>query len=148
MDDLRDRFGRLDRIDAPDLWDEAVERAADPDELTRPIPDLGTGATSYAIRITLAAASVLTVALIGINLVINGGGKGVGGPTEAPSSVASPTPPPTPTLEPAPIDVGFIGLPPPGAAPSTPESGELVTSLVNRGNHPSMGWRVCTRMAG
>ena len=30
MDDLRDRFGRLDRIDAPDLWNEAVARAGEP----------------------------------------------------------------------------------------------------------------------
>jgi Tol biopolymer transport system component len=27
MDDLRDRFGRLDRIEAPDLWNEAVARS-------------------------------------------------------------------------------------------------------------------------
>ena len=36
---------------------------------------------------------------------------------------------PGPTLSPASMRVGFIGLPPKGATPSTPESGELVFSL-------------------
>ena len=56
MDDLRDRFGRLDRIDAPDLWNEAVERAA----------ELGVVARRPISRaFVLIAAALLLVALAG-----------------------------------------------------------------------------------
>jgi len=56
MDDLRARFGRLDRIDAPDLWNEAVERAA----------ELGTVARRPISRaFVLIAAALLVVALAG-----------------------------------------------------------------------------------
>ena len=132
MDDINERFRRLDGLAVPDLWNEATVRAADPDEVARrSLPDLDSGPMSYAVHITLAAAAVVAVAFLGINLLFTEGGNGVGGPTAAPSSISSPIPSPTPMpLEPSPIDVGFIGLPPPGAAPSTPESGELVTSFV------------------
>ena len=56
MDDLRDRFGRLDRIEAPDLWNEAVERAA----------ELGAVARRPMSRVfVLIAAALLLVALAG-----------------------------------------------------------------------------------
>lgn len=126
----------------PDLWQEAVARAAEPEELARrSLPDLDSTAMSNAVRITVAAAAVLTVALIGINLLFTGGGNRVGGPTVAPSSVPSATPSPTPTpLEPSTIEAGFIGLPPQGATASSPEDGVLVDSyLVGGGALPYRG---------
>lgn len=132
MPDLEDRFRRLDRLDVPDLWHEALARAAEPAELARrSLPDLGSGAMSTAVRITLAAAAVLAVAFVGFNLLLAGGTDRVGGPTAVPSSVPPSIPSPTATpLEPSAIDAGFIGLPPEGSTPSSPEDGVLVDSYV------------------
>ena len=55
MDDLRDRFRRLERLEAPDLWNEAVARAA---ELEMTAPRRASG-----LSLVLAAA-LLLVALV------------------------------------------------------------------------------------
>lgn len=120
MPELEHRFRRLDRLDVPNLWHEAVERATESDELARrSLPDLDSGAMRFAVRITLAAAAVLAVALVGLNLLFASGTDRVGGPTAAPT--------PTPELiDRSYRDVGYIGLPPPGAVPSDPEGTDLV----------------------
>ena len=56
MDDLRVRFGRLDRLDVPDLWNEAVTRAAEHDTARRPAPSR---------LVLLIAVALLLAALAG-----------------------------------------------------------------------------------
>lgn len=61
-----------------------------------------------------------------------------GGPFDRALTPGTSGPAPTPVTDPAPDEaprpeaVGFIGLPPEGAAPSTPEDGELVLSFYGR----------------
>lgn len=85
------------------------------------------------------AAGVVGIALFlgAVWLVATGGPFG---PTRAPSRRPSPTPPPVATETPTPplpadaasARVGFIGLPPQGAAPSTPRTGALVLEYTGR----------------
>lgn len=89
--------------------------------------------------IALAAAVLALVAFVGFNLVSSGGSHG--GPTTSttPSPAPTQTPMPSPAV-PQYTGIGFIGLPPPGAAPSTLDSGELVDSYpVNGGGPPFLG---------
>jgi hypothetical protein len=58
------------------------------------------------VRLALAAAAVLVVAVVGFNVLPGGGGIGGFGPT--PSSSPSPTPPPTPTPSPMAIHSGAL----------------------------------------
>lgn len=60
MDDLRSRFRRVDRVPVPDLWDEAVARAAQPDAHVLAQP---TGPLSFAA--TLAIAGLLLALMAG-----------------------------------------------------------------------------------
>ena len=53
MDELRGRFRRLDRVSAPDLWHEAVERAAQVE--VAPRPTFNPGLALIAIALLLAA---------------------------------------------------------------------------------------------
>lgn len=88
-------------------------------------------------KLAVATAAVVVAFIAGTRLAPGGGPAGLG------SAVS-----PSPSLTPSPTqnsidysipDVGFIGLPPPGAAPSTPESGELVTSFVYSRQPPFTG---------
>ena len=56
MDDLRDRFSRLDRVAAPDLWNEAVTRAAELGFVRR---------RPFSRTFVLVAAALLLAALAG-----------------------------------------------------------------------------------
>jgi hypothetical protein len=90
---------------------------------------------AYA-RLAAPAAAAVAIAIVGLFLLR--GGTGPGGPAESPSHSAGPTPTPTPTptparMRPSEIDVGFIGLPPEGAAPSKPETGILVDTYEVNG---------------
>lgn len=82
-------------------------------------------------------AAVATVVLAGTRLLP---GVGPGGPgpdtSQPPSSVPSATLRP---IDPSYRDVGFIGLPPPGATPSTPSTGELVETYWISGSLPFDG---------
>jgi hypothetical protein len=61
------------------------------------------------------------------NGLLTGGRPNLGGPGAVPTASPTPLPPPVVTsTQPAIPTVGFIGLPPPGAVPSTPDVGELV----------------------
>jgi len=53
MDELRGRFRRLDRVSAPDLWHEAVERAAQVE--VAPRRTFNPGMALIAIALLLAA---------------------------------------------------------------------------------------------
>lgn len=53
MDDLRSRFRRLDRIEAPYLWNEALGRAADAELIRR--PTFNPGMAMIAVSLLLAA---------------------------------------------------------------------------------------------
>jgi hypothetical protein len=81
--------------------------------------------TSFAAGAVVAAVTTVVV-LAGASLV-GGFLPGGLGSTPAPTSVA-PTPTPQPT-ELSYRDVGFIGLPPPGATPSDPRTTELIESF-------------------
>ncbi len=86
-----------------------------------------------SIRIAIAAAAVVIVALIGIKLVPGTGGVGgVAGPPMTPLPTASPTPTPSPTPVPT--------LPPSGAvAPGTYRS-DFMTFTVPAGWDAYQGW--------
>jgi len=89
-------------------------------------------------RLAIAAAALVVVAVVGTNLPAIRGIVG-GGPAASPSPSPAPMTTPTPTL-PSFLEVGFIGLPPQGATPSTPRSGELVDSYpVHGGGRPFEG---------
>lgn len=70
-------------------------------------------------RLALVAAAVVTISVVGVNLLPSSREPGAGGPALSPSPSPSPSPGP----------VALIGLPPEGAAPSIPERGELVVRL-------------------
>ena len=84
------------------------------------------------IAVGLATGAVLVAALIGLQVF---GGPSLGGPGPgAPDPTESPTPSPVPSASPGPVDVsyrdvGFIGPPPPGFAPSKPGRSELVGTI-------------------
>lgn len=87
--------------------------------------------------VIVAAAAVAIVVLAGTRLVP---GVGPGGPGPDASQPASPVP--SATLRPIDYsyrDVGFIGLPPPGATPSSPNTGELVETYWISGSLPFDG---------
>ena len=126
---------------ALEAWLDTNEPAEDPESILdrviarldatpqRPAwwPARTTGFMNGTVRIALAAAAVLVVAVVA-NGLLTGGRPNLGGPG-AVQPTASPTPLPPPVVtstQPAIPTVGFIGLPPPGAAFSTPEIGELV----------------------
>jgi hypothetical protein len=115
MPDLRARFETLDRVAAPDLWDE-VERRARPWAVSyfastgaaADIPGLASR-NPFALngRLAFAAAVVGVIAIVGFSLV-NRGTAGGGGASVPPSPVSgrpSPTPAATrtPTPNPSPI---------------------------------------------
>src|SRR5687767_5260822 len=60
MDDLRDRFRQLERLDAPDLWNEAVARAAEL-EMTAPRRASGLTLVLAAALLLVALAAALAV---------------------------------------------------------------------------------------
>ena len=82
-----------------------------------------------SIRIAVAAAAVVVLALIGVNLMPRAGGVGgVGGPAATPAPTATPTPTPAPTL------------PPSGAlAPGTYRS-DVITYTLPAGWTAFSGW--------
>jgi hypothetical protein len=88
-------------------------------------------------KLALATVAVVLAFIAGTRFAPGGGPAGPGSDVSASASVIPrPTQRPTDDLIP---DVGFIGLPPPGAAPSAPESGELVTSFMNPDFPPFKG---------
>ena len=149
IDDVNERFQRLDGLAVPDLWNEATVRAADPDEVARrSLPDLDSGPMSYAVPIALAAAAVLAVASSASTSCSPEAGRMWAIRSRRLRPISSPIPSPTATpLEPSAIDAGFIGLLQRCAAPRTPKSEEIVTSVRVDGNHPSVGGRACSPMA-
>jgi hypothetical protein len=86
-----------------------------------------------AAKFGLAAAVLVVAAVLGFNyFAAPMGGPGID--DQSPTPTATPaafSPVPSASLAPhvSYRDVGFIGLPPPGAAPSSPTSGELVESF-------------------
>lgn len=107
---------------------------------------------SPMLRVGLGTAVVITVGFVGMQLV---GVPSIGGPAAEATPPSTPLPTQTPTEDDhclsyrgpqfanpareAPPDVGFIGLPPPDAVPSTPESGELVDCYPVHGGLPYEG---------
>lgn len=87
-------------------------------------------------RIAVATAAVVVAFIAGTRFAP---GVGPAGPGSAVSPSPSVTPSPTASVDRSIPDVGLIGLPPLGSEPSTPESGELVTSFVYSRNPPFTG---------
>ncbi len=92
--------------------------------------------STYA-KLAVVTAAVVVAFIAGTRVAPD---AGLGGPGSAvsPSPSVIPSPTQSPIGDSIP-DVGFIGLPPPGAAPSTPESGELVISFVYSRQLPFTG---------
>jgi hypothetical protein len=65
-------------------------------------------------KIAMAAAAVVVIAVVGVNVTRNGGVVGIAGPSSTPAPTSSPTPTPTPSPSPSPT--GAPTLPPPGTA--------------------------------
>lgn len=92
--------------------------------------------SAYA-KLALATAAVVVAFIAGTRFPPGGGPAGPGsGVSPSASVIPSPTQRPIDDVVP---DVGFIGLPPLGASPSAPESGELVISFVNPDFPPFKG---------
>ena len=89
-----------------------------------------------------AAVAAATVAVIAGGLVLAARDDDETGVVSDPGPVTEgpvTTPPPVDTAAVAETRVGFIGLPPEGATPSTPEGGELVVSIAACGTPASPG---------
>jgi hypothetical protein len=114
-----------------------VTRQAQP--LWRPGPGIGGShrQTSF-VTVALAAVAVAALAITGIGLVGEGpSGSATASPTSKPAS--KPTAPAGPQATDVSYrDIGFIGLPPPEATPSTAATTTLVASyrLPRRGDGP------------
>jgi len=126
MDELRRRFASLERLRTPDLWDE-IELRAGALVTTEPVtpapvptPVLSRGLSGRSAAVLLVAAGLLVALVAGAVAV----GSGL-----------LPRPVDRDSVEP---ERGFVepffGLPPEGATPSTPQTGQLVLSVYGRMN--------------
>jgi hypothetical protein len=111
MTDLRERFRALDALAVPDVMAQARLIGPKPPQLEPPATSRRVGA------ILLVAAIAIAAMVVGTRLLR--------GPASTPATTG-------PDIPVDPEQVGFIGLPPEGAAPSTPEDGELVLSFSGR----------------
>ncbi|HET7236912.1 MAG TPA: hypothetical protein VFK59_10835 [Actinomycetota bacterium] len=111
MPDLRERFRALDDLEVPDVMTQARLIGPRPPQLEPPPTTRRIGAL-----VLVAAIAIVAVVL---------GARALRQPVSVPATTG-------PDVAPDRERVGFIGLPPEGATPSTPSTGELVVSLYGR----------------